>query len=351
MYSCDQCNYKTDDRSNFRRHQKSTRHKNKLKCECGQQFTHSSSYSRHRKSRCPRYELEGDEDYSQHDLTPDFDVNPNPRDDDHYSLIRDLTHKLELEKLKHQYEMEKCRNEADKLVSLKEFEKKDLQIEYMAQQLEQAREAPTQRTGGVTNQQIKNQINVTGGNNQFISKAETLNMYFKNVIDIDTFTENLKNGYGLTSEDTKSILDGYKMSGIKSYVPNVCYYLKKSYTKQYKAIYGRDPEPEEILLPFVISDSGLRQHYEKTIEDWQSTTSNENIKKIIVISNDQIYQHHNQMIPMSALDKVIILNGMLRINNYNTIVSDAKEKKMIHDHDLEDGLKAIEGITHDFICN
>jgi hypothetical protein len=241
---------------------------------------------------------------------------------DHDILVKDLTHQLEIEKLKHRYELEKYKNQANHIISLKESEKKDIQLEHMVDQLENLKQYPNHTT-----QEIKNQINVSGGNNLFVNKRDTLNMYFKSVIDIDTFTENLKNGYGLTSEDTKSILDGYHMSGIKSYVPNVCYYLKKSYTKQYKAIYGRDPKPEEILLPFVISDSGLRQHYEKTLEEWQSTTSNENIKKIIVISNDQIYQHHNQTIPMTALDKVIILNSMLRINNYNSIITDMKEKK------------------------
>ena len=310
MYVCaeHQCGYQTDDKSNFRRHQRTTKHKVKIICDCGQEFTHSSSHSRHRKLRCPLQD------------SCSFDG-------ENTNIIKDLTHQLEIEKLKHQYELEKYKNEANQLVSIKESEKKDLQLEYMAQQL-----------GHVKNpefsSEIKNQINVSGGNNQFISKTDTLNMHFGNVIDIETFTENLKNGYGLTQEDAQSILDGYQMSGIKSYVPNVCYYLKKSYSKQYKAIYGREPEPEEIILPFVISDSGLRQHYEKTIEEWHATTSNENLKKIIVISNDQIYQHHNQTIPMSALDKVIILNGMLRINNYNVIMS---EKEKIDEGRIDEG--------------
>lgn len=295
MYVCDQCFYQTDDKSNFRRHQRNLKHKNKIKCECGQEFTHSSSLSRHKKSRCNAIE--------------------------NVDLVKDLTHQLEIEKLKHQYELEKYKNQANKIISLKESEKKDIELKQLASQLENLKQFSYYST-----QEIKNQFNVSGGNNQFINKKDTLNMYFKDVIDIDTFTQNLKNGYGLTSEDTKSILDGYHMSGIKSYVPNVCYYLKKSYTKQYKDIFGRDPKPEEIILPFVISDSGLRQHYEKTLEEWQSTTSNENIKKIIVISNDQIYQHHNQNIPMTALDKVIILNSMLRINNYNSIINDIKSK-------------------------
>jgi hypothetical protein len=303
MFICDNCGYQTDDKSNFRRHQRNLNHKNKIKCECGKEFTHSSSFSRHKKSRC------------------DTQSNPDKIEINHSDLVKDLTHQLEIEKLKHQYELEKYKNQADKIISLKESEKKDIQLEHLTNQLENLKQYPC-----YSKQEIKNQINVSGGNNQFINKRDTLNMYFKDVIDINTFTENLKNGYGLTSEDTKSILDGYHMSGIKSYVPNVCYYLKKSYTKQYKAIFGRDPQPEEILLPFVISDSGLRQHYEKTLEEWQSTTSNENIKKIIVISNDQIYQHHNQTIPMTALDKVIILNSMLRINNYNSIITDIKEK-------------------------
>ena len=56
-YTCEICNYKSNDKSNYNRHLKSVNHIklcpkfNKLKClNCNKEYTHKQSLSRHKKT-------------------------------------------------------------------------------------------------------------------------------------------------------------------------------------------------------------------------------------------------------------------------------------------------------------
>ena len=168
-------------------------------------------------------------------------------------------------------------------------------------------------------QQINNTNNTMNNyiNNVRISKVQYLNVNFGNVIDISTFIDNYKNKYGLTNEQALTLLENYQNDGINSCISSLVHYLKKSAIQQYKDLQGKEISMNDIILPFLLSDKSLREHFEKSINGkWDKTTMVENIKKIITITNDMIYKHHNKYINLNGTQKKRLINGVLKASGY-----------------------------------
>jgi len=326
MFSCNACNFETSSKYNLVRHNQTKKHfdnfksqeqNKKINCRyCGKYFQSAGgSYYKHTKKCSSDPEIDQETDLEiNHEI--DFEVESLLESGIGVELESELESDTKIKNLEHQLEIERMKSSFQRALTSKELdhltEKHELQLEIMSK-------------NNMSNPDQFNQQNIFCGNPpQFINKKDTLNMQFGNVIDIETFTNNYKNGYGLTFDESKILLENCQMSGIKSCAPNLSCFLKRSYTRQYRAIYGRDPEPEEIILPFILNDSGVRRHFEKTIEGWLSTTSIDNIQKFIVISNDQVFNAHQQFIPISAYEKITISNAILRMNNFDRIIPDQK---------------------------
>jgi hypothetical protein len=294
MLYCDACNFRTNSKFNFERHIQTKKHEENNK-----------NFETSRKNICSKCNKSFNStggNYYNHikkcNVKAEVDVKFDKK-------LKDLEYQLELEKLKASYQQELSNRELDYL-----SEKHELELELI-----------THKNNSNNNNNFNQQINITGDNQFITNKKDILNMHFDKVIDIDTFTNNYKNGYGLTYDESKILLENYRMSGIKSCAPSLTCFLKRSYARQYKDIYGRDPEPNEIILPFILNDSGLRRHYEKTTQGWYSTTSMDNIHKFIVISNDLVFNAHTQYIPISAYEKITVSNSLLRLSDYTSLIS------------------------------
>ncbi len=112
--------------------------------------------------------------------------------------------------------------------------------------------------------QINNQTNCNNtviNNNIKLSNLDFLNSNFSNVIDIKTFTENYKNKFGLTKEQSLTLLENYQQDGINTCISSIVYYLKKSAIEQYKELKGLEIQLENVILPFILSDKCLRDHF------------------------------------------------------------------------------------------
>jgi hypothetical protein len=150
--------------------------------------------------------------------------------------------------------------------------------------------------------------------------VQFLNVNFGNVIDINTFIDNYKDRYGLTNDQTKTLLESYKNDGVNGCVNSLIYYLKKSAIEQYKEVKGEDIKMEDVILPFLLSDKSLREHFEKSINgNWDKTTMLDNMKKIVSITNDQVFKHHKQHINFNAPQKKRIINGLLKGSSYSLL--------------------------------
>lgn len=287
MYTCESCNYLTSTLHNLKIHNNSQKHLNMIKnhdgnmdlyCnDCKKQYKYASGFYRHKKF-----------------------CNPDQEDTNKYKirmevLKKDYEYQLEMQKLKFDNELNK--KEFEKQIEVKDVENKQLQLNV--------------NTNIVTN---NNTINVK------ISKIKYLNLNFGNVIDINTFIENYRNNYGLTFDQTKILLENYNNDGINGCISALVYYLKQSAIRQYKELKGQEIEIENIILPFLLSDKSLREHFEKSTNgNWDKTTMIDNIKRIVTITNDQVYKYHNKFMDFNAAQRKRIINGILKASAYSLL--------------------------------
>jgi hypothetical protein len=167
---------------------------------------------------------------------------------------------------------------------------------------------------------VNNSNNTIINNVKNISKIENLNINFGDVIDINTFIENYKNEYGLSNRQTEVLLSNYKNGGINSCISSLVYYLKESAIQQYKELKGKEITMANIILPFILSDKYLRDHFEKTINgNWDKTTMIDNIKKIVGITDDHVFKHQKTYMHLSDPQKKKLVNGLLKASGYSKL--------------------------------
>jgi hypothetical protein len=296
MHTCTICNYFTNTLHNLKIHNKTKKHinvinknNNKLICSnCNKQYNHKSSLSRH-KSICNN---------KNNKFSYEYEIE---------RLKKDYEYQLEIERLKNELskkDLEKRleTNNLEKKLEIKELENKHLQIQ--------------------SKNQINNVVNTTNNtiNVVKISKVQYLNLHFGNVIDIHTFIDNYRNKYGLNNDQTKTLLENYQNDGINGCINALVYYLKKSAIQQYKELKGEELGFDNVILPFLLSDKSLREHFEKSINgNWDKTTMIDNIKKIVSITNDQIFKHHNQFMDFNGPQRKRIINGILKASAFSVL--------------------------------
>lgn len=312
---CQVCNFESDSDVNFSDHFLGHRHKgsvDKLRrsdptvkiCEyCGNSFKHPNNFYRHRKNRC--------EVKCGLQWVNDIEENAQQR-------ITELEHENEKLKMEMKYQI--------KLGKAAEKDK-------CQQQLIEVLQSKINTVNVPVTVNCQQNINTLITNN----KCENLNRHCSDVLDMDTFIENYKTKYPLSYHQTKILLENYQMSGIRSYVPGFFSYLQNNYLDQVRELNDRDtstehqryqhnPQPD-VILPFVSSDASLRSHFEKSKDGWKRANNLDKIKKLIIISNDQIYKHHNELIPMTPYESQMIANAILRKSTYNT-AQDIMEKRL-----------------------
>jgi hypothetical protein len=75
-----------------------------------------------------------------------------------------------------------------------------------------------------------------------------------------------------------------------------------------------------IILPFILSDKCLREHFEKTINgNWDKTTVIDNIKRIVGITDDHVFKHQKTYMHLSDPQKKKLINGLLKASGYSKL--------------------------------
>jgi hypothetical protein len=180
-------------------------------------------------------------------------------------------------------------------------EKKDIEIKYL-KKLNKAKK-----------------VSITNNNNINISKIDFLNLNFNNVISIETFSKNYEEKYGLTKQEAESLLYNYRNNSLDTCISNFLYFFRKSAIRQYKDK-GFDIAKKDIVLPFILADESLRYHFEKSKDDkWDRTTSRDNIKNLVSITDQQVFKHQNQSLCLSSYEKKRIANGVLKESCFNLL--------------------------------
>lgn len=318
-FVCKPCFYKTVNKYNLDRHMLTEKHlkviqglskgSDERKCPtCDKYFRHSSSYYRHRKV-CSEWYTDDIEEYNDEMIN--------------FSELIELRHENEKLKMEMKYQTELA--EKDVKILNTEKEKATLEAEFQKALLDQHRDLTCDTIKSTGSSTVQGIININGSNNTLMSKKDHMNFYFGETLDFETFIENFRTKYPLTSEQTRILAENYRESGIKSYAPGLFCYLKKNYCQQIKDLTGEEPD-EDFIMPFVSSDSALRSHLEKTTEGWKTINNMDQMNRIIIVSNDYIYSHHNTYLPIGVAERKQIGNAILRKSTFTDAETIAKKK-------------------------
>jgi hypothetical protein len=177
-----------------------------------------------------------------------------------------------------------------------------------------------------------NNINIIVNNNS-VTKINKLNFYFANTIDIDTFIDKYQNDpkYKLTFEESRILLENTEANGYISFSKDLFYYLKCKYRQQYQDLNNNNIDNNDVfVLPFLNYDVNCRNHYEKTPAEWKIINSDKNIRKIISISKDHIFDHHNKLVYICGKDSKSAVNDLLRHSDYKINISDVENNQIKH---------------------
>ncbi len=171
----------------------------------------------------------------------------------------------------------------------------------------------------------KSSVKINSNNvqiNNYQSKKDKLNKALKDIVDLDTFIEKYENDpkYQLTKEETENLLNTADNLIISYYGEELLSYIKQKYSLLLKE-FNPNKTYDEKVLPFFCKDVNLRTHYELTNKGWIMISYTENIKKIIEITNSQIFKHHHKFIPYSKKRGYTpVINSLLRNSDFTSIV-------------------------------
>lgn len=153
-------------------------------------------------------------------------------------------------------------------------------------------------------------ININNNNNKTIN---FLNTNFGDMIAMEQFLTNLEQTEKLTLQERENLLSSYQECGIDVFARNFSYVMKQNCKRQLENQGIKDMK----LLPLFCSDGNLRSHKEKLVGGWKTHYDNHSINRMLNISNDQIHQSYQQIIPVSGRERSKIYNEIKKDNHQN----------------------------------
>ncbi len=297
-YECHECYFKTNIKSHYFRHLKTIKHINNTKgykeeeyenkrCEkkimVGEKkFPHKTSQLPHKTSQIPH---KTSQILKEHKIL--FCKYCNKKFTRNDNLKR--------------HEENYCKNRSEReqilLLSNKvdQMEQKNKELENKVKQLENTKKIVnitnnTQNINNIDNSRTTNYLNIT----------------LPDMLDIDTFIQNLMTTHRLDNDKTSLLLESFKTCGLISYGNNLSRTLKENCYQQIKDM-EKDSKGIK-MIPIVTTDSNLRSYKEKSANGWKKADSDKRLNDIINISNDQIYKNHKEPIYLDNKDKKKVKN-------------------------------------------
>jgi hypothetical protein len=85
----------------------------------------------------------------------------------------------------------------------------------------------------------------------------------------------------------------------------------------------------------------MRYHFEKSKDDkWDKTTSRNNIKNLVSITDQQVFKHQNQSLCLSTYEKKRIANGVLKESCFN-LLSNLSNPEYYKSNEIENENKSL----------
>lgn len=366
-YFCNICEYQTIKPSNYNRHIISKKHLDKinnanklglsidttyefntpqlgdnLNCNlCGETFTTRSSLSRHINHRCTSKKEKTLLNNSENNLKSKSNLKSNETDNNklgnelwtedkgnkyfdyclklQQELVNAKDHALDISQNNFQQLLESQDASKNSFQQILETQKEYIQSQSKQLRSQQKQINTQQKHISNLNKNIKNiQVNqndysttntVIQTNNKSI---QFLNNKMSEMIDMETFINNYKNSYQLDYIQTKRLLESYQLNGAKSYAKCLSRTLKENCHKQLKDMGIDLPKG---LLPVITTDSNLRSVKIKNEKEWELSYDDNQLNRLVIISNDQVYGFHQLPISIDSKEKTKVINYIKRDNS------------------------------------
>ena len=218
-------------------------------------------------------------------------------------LKKDLEDKeIELQKLNYDkdIEIEKLKKEKDLEIEKLEAinQEKDRRIEDKDKTIEIAKQS--------------NSITINNTSNKTINY---LNNNFGEMIAMEQFLNSLEHTHQLTLQERKDLLTAYQECGIDVFARNFSYIMKQNCKRQLEAQGLTDMK----LIPLFCSDGNLRSHKEKQSDGWKTLYDNQSINRMINISNQQIHDSYQTLVPVNGRERNKVFNEIKKDNHQNKL--------------------------------
>ena len=255
-------------------HPKCTQQKYKPFCDyCGLEFTRKSSLIRHYNS-C---KVKKDENNQiKNDGIISLDIKNNNKMDKIYEIVGELKGELS--------ETKEVNREIKGV------------LEFTLEELNETKEKLANMQGNT----IINSINSNNSNNNIthienMNNINNLNMYFSNVIPMETFLYNMEYVNKITKDDAENLLYSYNNMGIDDLANCFEKIISKNCLEQTK---NMDSGGIKFLpaLPVLCTDGNLRTHKERLIKSWDTIYNDKHFAKMWDIVNNRVYELTNEYI-------------------------------------------------------
>ena len=200
--------------------------------------------------------------------------------------------KLEIHKIENEKNLLKAENEKEKAIN----KEKELRIKEQNKTIEIAKQSTI--------------VNIHNTQNKTIN---FLNTQYYDMIAMETFLKALENTHQLTLQERQDLLNAYYECGIDVFARNFSYIMKQNCKRQLEAQGLKDMK----LLPLFCSDGNLRSHKEKQLDGRKTLYDNQSINRMLNISNQQIHQSYQKLVPISGKERNRIYNEIKKDNHQN----------------------------------
>ena len=207
--------------------------------------------------------------------------------------------KLDIQKIENEKNLLKLENEKERAIN----HERNLRIAEQTKAIEMAKQSTI--------------VNIHNTQNKTIN---FLNTQYGDMIAMETFLKALENTHQLTLQERQDLLNAYYECGIDVFARNFSYIMKENCKRQLEAQGLKDMK----LLPLFCSDGNLRSHKEKQLDGWKTLYDNQSINKMLNISNQQIHQSYQKVVPISGRERNRVYNEIKKDNHQNKLM-DFKE--------------------------
>ena len=161
----------------------------------------------------------------------------------------------------------------------------------------------------LTNHTINNTINNISGD--FYNSIDTmnmnninnLNMYFPNVIPMETFLYNMEYVNKITQEEAETLLYSSENMGIDDLANCFEKIITKNCKEQTKDMVHTNGMKMLSTIPILCTDGSMRSHKERLTQSWDTIYNDKNFEKMWNIVNDRVYELTNKYIFISNKNK------------------------------------------------